>query len=413
MTIKKKRKIQWICFSLAIILLWNSFVSPVISVQAKESEQVQTEQEFHAVWITYLEFSSKGYTEKAFQSHINTMFDRVKKLGVNAVIVQVRPFSDAFYPSKYFPWSKYVSGEQGKDPGFDPLAYMVEAAHKRGLEFHAWLNPYRVTSSGTDVTALAKNHPARKWLTDSKTSNDRYVLSYGDKLYYNPSITAVRTLIVNGVKEIVENYDVDGIHFDDYFYPTLGTNYTSIFDAKEYEAYKAKKIEEGKGYYGIVNWRRAQVNYLLQRVYKAIKEIDPDVVFGVSPEGYMPNLLKKDRHYTDVVKWMNTEGYIDYICPQIYFSFLDEKVAFDLCVDEWLSKREDSSKVKIYIGIPVYKAGSKDDIQFEKNSNILTDMIKYCRNSGGVDGYFYYRYEFFYTKATQPAVKKLLKLIKK
>ena len=102
MTIKKKRKIQWICFSLAIILLWNSLVSPVISVQAKESEQVQTEQEFHAVWITYLEFSSKGYTKKAFQSHINTMFDRVKKLGVNAVIVQVRPFSDAFCLSTTF-----------------------------------------------------------------------------------------------------------------------------------------------------------------------------------------------------------------------------------------------------------------------------------------------------------------------
>lgn len=403
-----KRNYRLICFCVAFFLAMNSLhMAELQPVQGAQQE------ELNAVWITYLEFSSKGYTKKAFESHINTMFDNVKKLGMNAVIVQVRPFSDAFYPSKYFPWSKYVSGEQGKDPGFDPLAYMVDAAHKRGLQFHAWINPYRITSSGTDVTALAKTNPARKWKTDSKTSNDRYVLSYGGKLYYNPSVTAVRTLIVNGVKEIVENYDVDGIHFDDYFYPTLGSNYASVFDAKEYEAYKQQKIAEDKGYYGIVNWRKAQVNYLLSRVYKAIKEIDETVLFGVSPEGYLPNLLLKDRHYTDIKKWLNEEGYVDYLCPQIYFSFVHPKAAFDACVDEWLSYRKKSSKVKIYIGIPVYKAGSKEDVQFQKNSSVLSDMIDYCRDSGGIDGYMYFRYSFFYSKVTQPAVKKLLNTIKK
>ena len=128
---------------------------------------------------------------------------------MNAVVVQVRPFGDAMYPSKYFPWSKYVSGKQGVNPGYDPLKYMVEKAHALGLEFHAWINPYRVANDTTDITSLSVKNKARIWLTDDKTSNDRNVLIFDGGIYYNPAKSAVRTLIADGVKEIIENYDVD------------------------------------------------------------------------------------------------------------------------------------------------------------------------------------------------------------
>lgn len=391
----------------------GNYIEDKESTKNEESmEQINTD-EFHAIWITYLEFSSNGYKEKDFKAHIDKMFDNVVTLGMNAVIVQVRPFGDAFYPSKYFPWSKYVSGTQGKNPGYDPLAYMVKAAHERGLEFHAWINPYRITSSGTDVTALAKTNQARKWLTDSKKSNDRYVLSYGGKLYYNPSVSAVRTLIVNGVREIVQNYDVDGIHFDDYFYPTLGSKYKTVFDAKEYETYKKQKIAEEKNYQSIVEWRKTQVNYLLKRVYQAIKEANEEIVFGVSPEGYIPNLIKPDRHYTDIKKWLNTEGYVDYLCPQVYFSFEHPVAAFDACVDEWISYRKSTSNVKIYVGIPIYKAGSNIEDQFKDDPFVLASMIDYCRETDEIDGYMHYRYDFFFNKTTKPAVTQLLNKIAK
>ena len=158
------------------------------------------------------------------------MFDNAKDLGMNAVIVHVRPFGDAFYPSRYFPWSKYISGTQGKDPGYDPLEYMVEAAHERGLQFHAWINPYRVTSGTTDVNTLSKDNKARKWMTSDDEEQRRRVIAFGGSVLQSFRRLG-KAYYSSGVKEIVENYDVDGIHFDDYFYPVLGTNYAKNFDA--------------------------------------------------------------------------------------------------------------------------------------------------------------------------------------
>ena len=209
--------------------------------QTDDSTDTETQKEFRAVWIAYYDY--KDITEKdkeSFTKAIGEMFDNVVDMGMNAVVVHVRPFGDAMYKSKYYPWSFYAAGQQGVSPGYDPLKIMVKEAHDRGLEIHAWLNPYRVTSTwngGTDVTTLSKKNQARKWLTNKSTKDDRYVLSYGGALYYNPSVSAVRKLIVNGVKEIVKNYDVDGIHFDDYFYPDLDKGYETNFDAPEYEKY--------------------------------------------------------------------------------------------------------------------------------------------------------------------------------
>lgn len=391
----------------AIILTGMAGYGYVYMAQSKSSNG----NEFNAVWISYLEFDSGGYTENAFKTHIDKMFDNVVELGMNAVIVHVRPFSDAFYPSKYFPWSSYVSGQQGKDPGYDPLAYMISAAHNRGLEFHAWINPYRITTKSTNIKTLSKNHPARKYLEDTNKANDRYVLTFDGKLYFNPAYSAVRNLIVNGVKEIVDNYNVDGIHFDDYFYPTLGSKYKTVFDAPEYETYKKKQIAAKEDYRDIVSWRKWQINSLVYRVYETVKAKNKNIQFGISPEGYLDSLLKADRHYTDLNTWFTKKGYIDYICPQLYFSFDKTSASFDKLLKKWIDYMG-KSRVKLYIGIPVYRVGEKENAQFKSDVNILKTMIQTSRKYEKVSGFMYFSYKFFYLTETKKAVNNLLKVIK-
>lgn len=375
-------------------------------------QNIYVDMEFKAVWISYLEFKSTGYTKDEFETQIDEMFDNVVDMGMNAVIVHVRPFGDAMYDSSYFPWSKYISGTQGKDPGFDPLEYMVEAAHDRGLQFHAWLNPYRVTTKNTDVKTLAADNPARKWLTDKKTANDRNVLSFDGNLYYNPAVTEVRTLIRNGVLEIVQNYDVDGIHFDDYFYPTLGSNYEKVFDAAEYKTYVASCKAHGEKVLPIDEWRRQNVNLLVKGIYSEIKNENPDVVFGISPGGFLDTLRMKDRYYVDVDTWLSEPGYVDYICPQLYWSFEHKQYPFDGILNRWLELRKNTD-VNVYVGIPVYKSATNDEPDFKKNANILADMIKTSRNTKLVDGYMFFRYDNFYSNTAQKAVNNLLKVLNK
>ena len=368
-------------------------------------DEKSTDKEFRAVWIAYYDFDdSKGMDKEAFTAYVGEMFDNVADIGMNAVMVHVRAFSDAMYKSKYYPWSVYASGQQGVSPGYDPLKIMVKEAHARGLEIHAWLNPYRVTSSwngGTDVTKLSKKNPARKWLTNKKTSDDRYVLSYGSALYYNPSISAVRKLIVNGVKEIVENYDVDGIHFDDYFYPDLGNNYETNFDAPEYEKYKKKAAASGEKPMSIADWRKNNVNLLVKAVYKAVKSIDPDVTFGISPGGYIDYFDEDFRWYVDYRTWMSEKGYIDYICPQLYWSFNSRNIfPFYETLIRWCAAATNEN-VRVYAGLPAYKMNENNnvssldritDTEFY-NQYLIADMVHYIRKNDRASGFIVFDYE--------------------
>lgn len=410
------RSSQWIkvlCFALILFSVLNTAFSVPIVKAADDST------EFNAVWISYLEFFDRlkdpktgkdGFTKQRFESVVDEMFDHVVDLNMNAVVVHVRPFGDAFYPSKYFPWSKYIAGTQGKDPGFDPLEYMIEAAHERDLEFHAWINPYRVTSGSTNVKLLDKKNIARKWLTDNNQTNDRRILSYGGSLYFNPSDLWVQFHIIDGITEIVENYDVDGIHFDDYFYPTLGSGYKKNFDYAEYKEYVEWCEENDVKIKSIANWRRNNVNRLVRKTYEAIKEVKESVEFGISPGGFLDYLTMDDRYYCDIKTWLSEPGYIDYIAPQIYWSFQNSKYPYDKTLDRWLALRKNED-VKMYVGIAVYKAGSNDDTAWKKDTNLLKKQIEYGRKTGKVDGYLYFRYDFFYKKATQPGIKNLLKIL--
>ena len=408
-----KRFYRFVCIGLVLISI---ILTPfgVLSIKAAEEND-----ELHAVWISYLEFNDRlkdpktgklGFTEERFHSVIDEMFDQATELGMNAVIVHVRPFGDAFYPSSHFPWSKFISGTQGKDPGFDPLEYMVEAAHLRGLQFHAWINPYRVSSGTTDANSLSKDNRARRWMTSDMKEQKRRVLSFGGSLYYNPAEDWVRLLIRNGVKEIVDNYDVDGIHFDDYFYPTLGNNYKKNFDAPEYKLYTNWANDNGVVPLSIQDWRRDNVNRLVKNVYRVVKSADEDMVFGISPGGFIDYLIMDDRYYCDIETWLTKPGYIDYIAPQLYWSFRHSKFPYDKTLDRWLNIRTNKD-VKVYIGIAVYKAGSNEDSEWKSDSKILSKQLGYGRRTKQVDGYIYFRHDSFYKKATKKGVNNLLKII--
>ena len=367
--------------------------------------------EMKAMWISYLEYGGGAKTEAQFTQKMNKMFDNCVSYGMNTVIVQVRPFSDAMYKSSYFPWSKYASGTLGTDPGYDPLQIMVELAHQKGLQIQAWINPYRVTTGTTSVSSLPVGHPAKKWRNNSSKTVKRRVLSYGGNLYYNPSSASVRTLIVNGVKEIVQNYDVDGIHFDDYFYPNLGTDYKTNFDAPEYNTYVDNCEANGTTPKTIVQWRRTNVNTLVKKVYAAVKEINPNVEFGISPAGNINNLLSSSAYYVNVKTWMASNDYVDYICPQIYWSFQNSTCPYAATVDKWAALKT-SDSVKLYIGIAVYRAGSDVEKEWANSDDVLKRQIEYGREVANVSGFAFYRYDSFQTAACQKEIANLLPILK-
>lgn len=404
---------------LTCLLLGNTLGS--VAVNAAAASDAQTEQttvntdEYKAFWFSYYDYTAyrakyKKRNATTFKKYFTQAVKKGKSLGMNCIIVHVRPFGDAMYKSKYFPWSKCISGKQGKNPGYDPLKIMTQVAHANGMKIEAWINPYRVASGSTNYKKLSTKNPARKWHNKKKTR--RNVLAYKGSLYYNPAKARVRNLIVNGVKEIVENYDVDGIHMDDYFYPAFSSsNVNSAFDAKEYRA-----STMAKGKQNIVSFRREQVNMLVKAIHSAVKSIDPSVTFGISPAGNIDNLTSRYSYYVDINKWLNSSDYVDYICPQIYWGFKHPYAKFDRVTNRWMNAAK-SKKVKVYIGIAVYRAGhnigagSAERREWRSDANILKKQVQYARKKG-CDGFAFFDYQDLKSKKSAKAVKQLKKVLK-
>ena len=404
---------------LTCLLLGNTFGS--VAVNAAEASDAQTEQttastdEYKAFWFSYYDYTAyrakyKKRNATTFKKYFTQAVKKGKSLGMNCIIVHVRPFGDAMYKSKYFPWSKCISGKQGKNPGYDPLKIMTQVAHANGMKIEAWINPYRVASGSTNYKKLSTKNPARKWHNKKKTR--RNVLAYKGSLYYNPAKAQVRNLIVNGVKEIVENYDVDGIHMDDYFYPAFSSsNVNSAFDAKEYRASTMAKEKEN-----IVSFRREQVNMLVKSIHSAVKSIDPSLTFGISPAGNIDNLTSRYSYYVDINKWLNSSDYVDYICPQIYWGFKHPYAKFDRVTNRWMNVAK-SKKVKVYIGIAVYRAGhnigagSAERREWRSDANILKKQVQYASKKG-CDGFAFFDYQDLKSKKSAKAVKQLKKVLK-
>ncbi|MEG1069946.1 MAG: family 10 glycosylhydrolase [Ruthenibacterium sp.] len=342
---------------------------------------------YRAIWISYLEWKLFDTTsEAAFTQSVSDMFDKCADAGLNCVIVQVRPFGDAMYKSALFPWSHLITGTQGKDPGFDPLAIMVNEAHARALAIEAWVNPYRVRLNEKMPENLAKNNPA--------LTHPEWALASEDGLYYNPALPEVQKLIVDGAMEIVNNYEVDGIQFDDYFYPTND----AAFDMDSY-----LKLANGQE---LSAWRRENVNTLVRTVYATIKAAKPAVQFGISPQGN--NDQNYNAQYSDVALWLSTPGYVDYIMPQIYWGYGytqqngSNRFAFENVTKEWAALPRDAS-VSLAIGLGAYRIGVGDGGQNDQSEwasgHNLADMLDTLSKMPDIEGFAIYRYEHLFANA--------------
>lgn len=361
--------------------------------------------ELRGVWVPYFSLSNgnSSMSEDEFKARFDEIIAAAKDSGMNALFVHVRSHCDAVYPSDYFPFSSIFTGTQGVAPDYDPLEYMIEASHKAGLEFHAWINPYRI-QSGSDDSEVCENSPCYKWLHDSDADNDRNIIEYDGGLYLNPAKSEVRSLIISGVREIVRKYDVDGIHLDDYFYMFTESDYDSI----EYNEY-TESIDEGCTALTLTKWRCANVNTLISGIYAAIKNIDSSVLFGISPQGNMENDLNMGA---DVYTWCSQKGFIDYIAPQIYYNSDNALLPYEDTVESW-RRIISNTDIELYIGLALYKAGGDEDDGTWQNSDcIISDQIEYARsvNSGG---FILYSWEYLENEQTAAEVANIKDILDK
>lgn len=338
----------------------------------------ESDEEMRGVWVSYMELSMENEsskTQKVFEDKFTEIAQKCRESGFNTLIVQVRPFCDALYKSSYFPWSHILTGTQGENPQYDALQIMCDICKENNLKIHAWINPYRVSSNETPKK-LSDNNPYIK--------NSEIGIKTDNGIFLDPSNETAQQLISDGVKEIAENYDVDGIQFDDYFYPTEDES----FDKKQYEAYIEKYGKENS--MSLDNWRMQNVNTLICKVYRTIKSVDSSVEFGISPQG---NIGNNDGLYADVKSWCTCKGFADYICPQIYFSLENPALTFEDCLDSWTSLDFDEN-VKLYVGLGGYKAGNGeyDEETWLLSDSILADEYDILRNNKSVRGFMLYSY---------------------
>ncbi|RKT86701.1 Uncharacterized lipoprotein YddW, UPF0748 family [Saccharopolyspora antimicrobica] len=308
------------------------------------------------VWIASvanIDWPSKpGLSAEQQQAEYRKLLDQAVNNKLNAVFVQVRPTADAFWPSPHEPWSHWLTGEQGRDPGYDPLKFAVDEAHQRGLAFHAWFNPYRV-SMQADPQALVPEHPARQ--------HPDWTFAYGGKLYFDPGVPEAREFVTEAIMHAVRNYDVDGVHLDDYFYP-YPVDGERIPDEDTF-------AEHGGDFTDIADWRRDNVNRLVSELDKRVHEARPDAQFGVSPFGIWRNassdpdgsdtngLESYSAIYADTRKWVKA-GWVDYIAPQIYWPIGHSAADYAKLVP-WWSETVTGTDVDLHIGQAAYRVGQE------------------------------------------------------
>lgn len=334
--------------------------------------------ESRGIFLSYIEYLEyfQGKDCNNIKKQIDNIMVELKDNYINRIYLQVRPFSDSIYNSNIFPFSHTISGVQGEDVGLDVLDYFLKVAHKENIEIHAWINPYRI-SNYNDISFLSEDNPAFHWL---KTNHVKIIEGKG--IYYNPASSEVKDLIINGVIEIVKKYDVDGILFDDYFYPD------NTIDLDNY-----KEVENT---ISLTDFRLSQVNELVSNIYKKIKEINSDILFGISPDGNINN--NYDDHYADVKKWISEDGYVDYIMPQIYYGFIHESKPFIATINEWNNLIK--NKVELIPVLALYKSGEPDLYagsginEWVEEDDIIKKQIQVSRNMSNYTGFSIFRYDY-------------------
>jgi uncharacterized lipoprotein YddW (UPF0748 family) len=355
--------------------------------------QAQPKYEFRAVWVATVANidwpSNTGLTTADQQKEVIDILDLHKSLGMNAIILQVRPTADAFYKSELEPWSRYLSGKQGQAPNpfYDPLSFWIEECHKRGMELHAWLNPYRVAQNFNEplsTSHIAFQHP-------------EWILKYGEKLYFDPGMPETREFVAKVVKDIVQRYDVDAIHFDDYFYP---------YPLKEAfpDTISFKQFNRGFSKENIADWRRENVDICIEMLNDSIKATKPWVKFGISPFGVWRNkaddprgsntqagATNYDHLYANIIKWQE-KGWIDYCLPQLYWHIGHPQVDFTLLANWWKNQTYGRA---MYVGHGVYRVSPESTTSEWTEPNQLSKQIAVLRSIPEISGSAFYSSKWF------------------
>lgn len=356
-------------YLLSGVLLFSLLgASPSTAINANAAS-IPNQGDKKACWIAFLDIEAllQDKNEADFRTKVSAMYDNVVQYGMNTVIVHVRALGDAMYPSSYYPWAAYFVTDRN-NPGYDPLQIMIGLAHEKNLQFEAWINPYRL-SRDSKSTASFKETPCyeqfRPFTIEYKTSGKQTCLAL------DPSRPETIDLITNGVKEIVSSYDVDGIHFDDYFYVPGMADQLDIASKK------------------------ANVNKLISQVYQTIKTIKPDCTFGISPAG---NPDSARNQGADIDTWLSTKGFIDYIMPQVYWSDIymtknGPKQMFTERCSAW--QQINQLDLPMYIGLGLYQVGtsSKTDLGWATSDTNLAYQYLTAKQFG-YDGYSLFRYQW-------------------
>jgi uncharacterized lipoprotein YddW (UPF0748 family) len=341
---------------------------------------VGPKQEFRAAWIATVANldwpSSQSLSAKQQQDQLIDRLDRLKEAGINAVILQVRPESDALYSSALEPWSVYLTGQQGRSPGYDPLAFAVEQAHKRGMELHAWFNPYRVWVSSRNYT----RDPGSVFLTQPN-----WLLPVKNVVILDPGLSEVRAFVTQVIMDVVDRYDVDGVHFDDYFYP-YPPNTIGVEDAATYQ-------QRGASFASIDTWRAFNVNVMVRGVHEAIEASRPDVKFGISPFGIwksgtpsgITGLSGATELYADAVNWMEQQ-WLDYLTPQLYWAFGGSQ-DYGKLAPWWQSKINNRH---LYPGHGLYRASSATFSGTLFSASEIPNQVRFNRENG-IPGSVFFR----------------------
>lgn len=353
------------------------------------------------VFISYIDYSYlKGKDENILKEEINKMVLNIKENNFNGIILQVRAFSDAIYYSKIFSPSLYIVNNENDKLKLDMLDYFIKLSHENNIKLIAWINPYRIRSNN-DISSISDNNIVNKYLNTSS-------VEVKNGIYFNPAKDEVLDLIIKGVLEIVKNYDVDGILYDDYFYPS------KTCDLNDYKLYKLNG-----GLKSLEDFRRDNINKLIRKTYEKIKEVNSDVLFGISPSGNMNN--NYNAEYLDI-NYLIENKIVDFIMPQIYYGFDNTNLPFVNTVNSWSNLVKDTN-IKFYVALALYKSGLEDKYakvginEWINNNDIISKQIIVSRNTYNYEGFSIFRYDYLFNSKKDNKqlldevfyVKKLLK----
>lgn len=365
--------------------------------EQKEATTVNYEY-IKGIWVSQFDmqpvFVEKGVQreKESYTALVKTMLMNIKNDSFNTIFLQLRPNGDSMYESSVFPVSKYCSGAYGNSITYDAVEIFIEEAHALGISVQGWINPLRLMLIN-EIEAVDDSYLIKQWY---KQQNGK-VVTVGERLYLNPAYEEVRQLIIDGAAEILENYDIDGIHMDDYFYPTTEESFDAV-------AFSTSGIEE------LGDFRRNNINLLVKGLYEAVKESDNDAQYGIAPAGNLYSL--REGYYADVSLWCAEKGYLDYIMPQLYFGFLNKSCPFDKVLADWVEIVTEP-EVRLIVGLTAAKAvlamSGEIDVfagteegknEWIENKDILYRSLLMIYEEENTNGYCFFCYQYLYNVLT-------------